>query len=70
MGYRWVEFEVTKDIYWDNWGKIVKVFSKGQVCKGQLYTGGSVIAESPYYKDISDSVDLDCIKILEDENEK
>lgn len=66
MGYIEVEFEVIKDIYWDDWGKIVKVFSKGQICKGELYPSGSVIAESPYYEGISDSVDLNCIKILED----
>lgn len=59
-----IEFEVVKDIYWDNWGKFVKVFSKGQICKGKLYDSGRVITESPYYEGIDDSVDLDCIKIL------
>lgn len=65
MGYREIEFEVIKDIYWDNWGKIVKVFSKGQICKGEFWAGGTVIAESPYYEGISDSVNLNCIKILD-----
>lgn len=64
MEYEDIEFEVNKDIYWDNWGRYVKVFSKGQVCKGQLYTNGVVIAESPYYSGISDSVNLNSIRIL------
>lgn len=64
--FEWIEFEVIKDIYWDNWGKIVKVFSKGQICKGKLYENGVVVAESPYYESISDSVDLSKIRILHD----
>lgn len=64
MDYKEIEFEVIKDIYWDNWGKIVKCFSKGQICKGRLNKDGEVIAESPYYEGISDWVDLGCIKIL------
>jgi hypothetical protein len=59
-----IKFKVTADIYWDNWGKMVKVFSKGQICKGKLYSDGTVTAESPYYEGVSDSVDTNCIKIL------
>lgn len=62
--FEWIEFEVIKDIYWDNWGRLVKVFSKGQICKGKLYNDGEIIAESPYYEGISDTVDLGCIVIL------
>lgn len=57
------EFEVTKDIYWDDWGRIVKVFRKGDICQGILYPSGNVSAESTIYKGISDSVDLDSIVI-------
>ena len=64
--FKCIKFEVIKDIYWDNWGKIVKVFSKGQICKGELYDDGVVVAESPYYEGISDLVDLSRIKILHD----
>ena len=28
MSYKKIEFEVIKDIYWDDWGRFVKVFSK------------------------------------------
>ncbi len=58
-----VTFEVIKDIYWDDWGHFRKVFRKGDVCKGILYPDGEVTAESPYYN-VSDIVDLGCIKIL------
>lgn len=64
MEYKEIEFEVIKNIYWDNWGRFVKVFSKGQICKGRLYEDGVVIAESPYYNEITDSVDLEYIRIL------
>lgn len=62
--FKKINFEVIKDIYWDDWGRFVRVFSKGQICEGELYNDGTVLAESPYYKGISDSVDLKCIKIL------
>ena len=62
MPYSKVKFEVIKDIYWDNWGKSVKVFSKGQVCEGQRYPDGSIVAESPYYPGVSDLVDSTCLK--------
>jgi len=64
LEYKEIEFEVIKNIYWDNWGRFVKVFSKGQICKGRLYEDGVVIAESPYYNGITDSVDLGYIRIL------
>jgi len=64
LEYKEIEFEVIKNIYWDNWGRFVKVFSKGQICKGRLYEDGVVIAESPYYNEITDSVDLEYIRIL------
>lgn len=59
-----ITFEVTHDIYWDDWGHFRRVFCKGDICKGVLHPSGEVSAESPYYEGISDYVDLDCIKIL------
>ncbi|MEK5166014.1 hypothetical protein NYE69_27210 [Paenibacillus sp. FSL R5-0527] len=58
------EFEVIKDVYWDDWGHLRKVFRKGDVCKGKLWPDGHVSAESPYYPGISDSVESECIVIL------
>lgn len=60
-----ITFEVIKDIYWDDWGHRRKVFRRGDICKGILYTSGEVSAESPYYKGVSDYVDLGRIKIME-----
>lgn len=63
-GNKKITFEVTKDIRWDNWGKIVVAFSKGQVCEGILHKDGNISAESPYYSGISDCVDSNSINIL------
>jgi hypothetical protein len=60
-----IEFEVIADIYWDDWGHFRKVFCKGDKCRGIQYPTGIVVAESPYYDGISDSVDLNAIKILQ-----
>ena len=57
------EFEVIKDIYWDDWGRFVKVFRKGDVCQGTLHPDGSVSAESTIYDGITDDVELDSIVI-------
>lgn len=57
------EFEVIKDVYWDDWGRFVKVFQKGDVCVGKLWPDGTVSAESTFYEGVSDQVDLDCIVV-------
>lgn len=59
-----IAFKVIKDIYWEDWGHLRKVFCKGDVCKGEPYPSGAVSAESPYYQDVFDTVDLDSINIL------
>lgn len=59
-----ITFEVTKNIHWDNWGRLVVAFSQGQICEGILHENGTVTAHSPYYEDVDDYVDLDSIKIL------
>ena len=65
---REVTFEVIKDIYWDNWGHLSKVFNKGDICKGTQYPTGVVVAESPYYEGVSDMVDLEHINIITGSN--
>lgn len=58
-----VTFEVIKDIYWDNWGHLTKVFNKGDICVGNL-KDGIIISESPYYKGIIDVVPNGLIRII------
>lgn len=57
------EFEVIKDVYWEDWGRFVKVFRKGDICKGKLWPDGSVSAESTLYEGITDSIEPDYIEI-------
>jgi hypothetical protein len=59
-----IKFKVIEDMYWDDWGAFRKVFSKGQICEGTLHPSGKVTAESPYYPEISDYVDVNKIEIL------
>lgn len=59
-----VAFKVIRDIVWDNWGHPIRVFVKGDIRKGYLYPDGTVTAESPYYKGITDILRLDYIEIL------
>lgn len=59
-----ITIKFVKDEYWDNWGTLVKVFSKGDVVKATLHHGGSVSAESPYYPGVSDFVSLGSFKII------
>lgn len=66
MGSKEVTFKVIKDIYWDNWGHLSKVFKKGDICKGIQYSTGVVVAESPYYEGVSDMVDLEYTNIIKD----
>lgn len=60
-----VKFKVIKDVMWDNWGHMVTAFSKGTACEGMLYPDGDVVAESPYYKGVIDTVWNECIEIYE-----
>lgn len=63
--FKVVKFRVIKDIYWDNWGRIVKVFRVGDVQTGRLYPDGHISAESTIYDGVSDGVDRECIEIIE-----
>lgn len=64
MDEKKVRFKVTKDIRWDNWGRIVVVFCKGDIVEGTIYSDGTISAESTVYPGISDEVDLDSIEII------
>lgn len=35
MEWKPCEFKMIKDEYWDNWGRIVKVFRKGEIVQGE-----------------------------------
>ena len=61
-----VTFEVIKDIYWDNWGHLIQVFNKGDICKGTQYPTGVVVAESPYYEGVFDIINLEHVNIIKD----
>ncbi|MFW5891376.1 MAG: hypothetical protein ACOCUI_04075 [bacterium] len=63
-GGKEITFEVVRDIYWDCWGKMTKVFYKDSICTGIQYPSGIVAAESSIYEGIFDIVDLKCIRIL------
>jgi hypothetical protein len=60
---RAIVFETKKDIYWEDWGHLRKVFSKGKIYQGRLHKSGKITAETPCYEGISDYVDLDSIVI-------
>ena len=57
---------VKKDIKWDNWGKMVTAFKKGQIVKGRAVIGDGKVycasAESTLYG-VEDFVDLDSVDI-------
>ena len=59
-----VTFKAIRDIVWVNLGHPIRVFVKGDICKGYLYPDGTVTAKSPYYEGITDILRLDCIEIL------
>lgn len=52
------------DIYWDNWGRIVKVFKEGIEYEGELYGEDNLYAETPYYKEVGDSIDIEQVDII------
>lgn len=68
---REVQLEFIKTEKWDNWGKIVTVFGKGNIVKGTAVVKDGIVycasAESPYYG-VTDFVNLKNIKILERNN--
>ncbi|MDN4090882.1 hypothetical protein [Paenibacillus polymyxa] len=71
MSYDWkstpCEFEVINDVYWDNWGRSVQVFQKGEICRGELWPDGTVSAESTICEGIRDMVDTNCIVVRKSE---
>jgi hypothetical protein len=64
-----VTLEVERDVFWDNWGRIVKVFNKGDIVDGTAFYNDdgvieSIWAESTLYEGINDDLPLDAIKII------
>ena len=68
-----INIEIIKDVYWEDYGTMRKVFRKGWIgwvdCRYEddklVYVGG----ESPIYKGVSDEIWEDCYKIIQ-ENSK
>ena len=50
------EVRFLKDVYWDNWGRYVRVFLKGDVVEATVREDGSLSAESTLYRGISDAI--------------
>ena len=68
-----VKIEIIKDVDWEDWGTMRKVFLKGWVgwVDGYYENGklDSVSGESPIYKGISDEIWGDCYKVIEEDDE-
>lgn len=58
-----IRFKAKKDIYWEDWGHMRRVFMTGRVYDGVLHSDGNVTAYSPYY-DVDDYVSADEIEII------
>lgn len=58
-----IRFKAKKNIYWEDWGHMKRVFVAGRVYEGVLHSDGNVTAYSPYY-DVDDYVNLDEIEII------
>lgn len=59
-----IKFIAKENIYWDDWGYMRLVFRKGRKYVGIQHSDGSVTAETPFYTDISDYVDITKIEIF------
>ena len=69
---RKIKIEIVKDVYWEDYGTMRKVFQKGWIgwVEGR-YEGkklNSVSGESPIYKGVSDEIWDDCYEVLEEGN--
>ena len=63
-----VTIEILKDVYWEDWGTLRKVFKKGHVCTAtEVFVDGEsvgVSADSQFYKGISDGLGEGEFKII------
>jgi hypothetical protein len=59
-----IKFVPKEDIYWDDWGFKRLVFKEGVKYRGLLHPSGKVTAETPYYTDVSDFVDIEKIELV------
>lgn len=68
---RKIKIEIIKDVYWEDWGTMRKVFKKGWIgwVNGYYENGKlvSVSGESPIYVGVSDEIWDDCYKVFEKE---
>lgn len=68
-----IKIEIIKDVYWEDWGTMRKVFRKGWIGWVDAYYEGdklvSVSGESPIYEGISDVIWDDCYKVIEEDGE-
>ncbi len=58
-----IRFKAKKNIYWEDWGHMRRVFIAGRVYDGVLHSDGKVTGYSPYF-DVDDYVSADEIEIV------
>lgn len=58
-----IRFKAKKNIYWEDWGHMRRVFIADRVYEGVLHSDGKITAYSPYF-DVDDFVSADEIEII------
>lgn len=58
-----IRFKAKRNIYWEDWGHMKRVFVAGRVYDGVLHSDGKVTAYCPYY-DVDDYVSHEEIEII------
>ncbi|MBP1040390.1 hypothetical protein I6N95_05115 [Vagococcus sp. BWB3-3] len=65
-----VKIRILKDVFWEDWGTLRKVFKKGHICKArETFLDGESIgvsAESQFYEGVSDGLSDDEYEIIEE----
>ena len=69
MEHKKIKIRIIKDVYWEDWGVMRKVFKKGWTgwATGHYEDDRllSVSGESPIYRGVSDEIWDDCFEIVE-----
>lgn len=69
MEHKKIKIKIIKDVYWDDWGVMRKVFRKGWIgwVTGHYEADRllSVSGESPVYQGVSDEIWANCFEIVE-----
>lgn len=64
-----IKVKIIKDVYWDDWGTMRKVFRKGWIgwVEGSFENDKlvHVSGESPLYHGVSDKIWDDCYEVIE-----